>query len=792
MRNFLSPLSIFFLLAAAALLSYGILFLAQIPGGTILAHGWMVSAAPWLALSLLVFLILFLLWINASRITAQAYSLDPKLARQHNLLVYLPLVFLSLVPAVQTQYLTAEDLTQRISLLGVAVLGAYLYLNAVNLAYWEKKSPHLVRRNFDRFTALSLKKKLLWLFILSLVVYNLGSAVLLWGGITFSGDEPHFLLISQSLVRDGDVDLSNNYAAKTYREYMPPTTRLDPHIAPRTGGKYSFHSPGLPVLLLPFYALGSLFGGKLLLFVVRLGMSCFGALMGLEIFRFALHEWQREKLALGLWAVFSFTTPVFFYSLHLYPELLISLFTLYIVRRVRFSESISKLSLCFMGLLLGSFTWMHSVKYIFIAIPLFLYVLWELWRRFRLRGELAYFLVMPVVLTAMNMLYSGVFYGSLSFFSVSTKGATDAAETAAYLRTLLYEFPLRSRWETLAGYFFDQRDGLFFYAPIYAFSFLGMIEMLRRKRRDLGLLLFLTAPYVLFYAFTTQRSAYAPQARALTAVIWVMAVFLGHFLAVRGKRIFSRMYGAACGLSLILVYLLLRNPWALYQTTTAEQSERAGRLFASLSNLYLFLPDYLPSYLKRYDTHWLPNYIWLAVFALFLGFYAIRRKKRKDEVGESGLRRYLVYTLLGLSVYFVWIVLFPRVTLQYPTNAAFESGHKVTFYSLGRVARMTAPGRFRIPADRREYVFHFSSWRQFEGLGLEFGSPEGDYFVNVRLFDVEVFKGSVSGKIETLDLPEPVFYPYRKSCLYRISIYLERRSAVSITANPFHFAIKPR
>ena len=187
---------------------------------------------------------------------------------------------------------------------------------------------------------------------------------------------------------------------------MPPTTDLDHHVAPRTHMRYSFHSPGLSVLLLPFYTLGSFFGGKLQLFIIRFGMSIFGILLGLQIFLYACQEWKNEKLALGLWAIFSFSSPVFFYSLHIYPEIIVALFSLLIYRLLRFSKAFSKFSLLMIGLLLSSFIWLHAVKYTFILVPLFLYCLWELLKKHKIGWNIIYFLIFPLCLMFLHLLFS--------------------------------------------------------------------------------------------------------------------------------------------------------------------------------------------------------------------------------------------------------------------------------------------------------------------------------------------------------------------------------------------------
>jgi hypothetical protein len=80
----------------------------------------------------------------------------------------------------------------------------------------------------------------LFLFIWSLTTH---------GKLSDTGDEPHYLTIARSLVRDGDLDLANNYAAPD------SLTPMDGHARPALDGRLqSIHDIGLPVLLVPIYA----------------------------------------------------------------------------------------------------------------------------------------------------------------------------------------------------------------------------------------------------------------------------------------------------------------------------------------------------------------------------------------------------------------------------------------------------------------------------------------------------------------------------------------------------------
>src|SRR6185503_13608863 len=44
------------------------------------------------------------------------------------------------------------------------------------------------------------------------------------------GDEPHYLVMAQSLLRDGDLDLQNEFAGREYAAFFAGT--LQPHTSP--------------------------------------------------------------------------------------------------------------------------------------------------------------------------------------------------------------------------------------------------------------------------------------------------------------------------------------------------------------------------------------------------------------------------------------------------------------------------------------------------------------------------------------------------------------------------------
>lgn len=779
------PLFLFFSL----LLSYFFLLLRQIPNFSILSHSFRPPLVSFILLSMLSFLILFGLWTLSSKIFTSAFSLRYEEVLSQDFLTFLPLLFLILAPLALSHYLSSRDLLSRARLFGLAIIFSFLYLKVILVSGWSKERQNPWQVVSKKFSSIALKKKLILLFCAALILYNAGSALMISKGITFSGDEPHYLLITHSLLHDGDFDLANNYAQRDYIKYMLPEVFIREHALPgaKAGAQYSFHSPGISFLLLPFYALGSLFGTNVLVFLIRFGMSIFGALLGLQIFLFARKEWQKENLALALWFLSSFTTPLFFYSIHVYPEIIIALFSLTIFRLLRFSNSLSSTKLLILGFLLSLFIWFHALKYFFILFPLLLYCLWVLVKRYKIRWDLIYFFFFPVFINALYFFFQYSLYGSFSLSSISWRGALKGAESLAYLKALIFGIPFRYRWETMAGYFLDQRDGLLLYAPIYFFAFLGALEMIKRKTKDFLLLVFLLAPYVFFSAFLTQRTGYAPQARPLVAICWGIGIFLGYFLVYNSKKIFMYLFSLGSFLSLVFVYLLLQNPLALYQETTEGVTERGGGLFYLLSNLHFHLPNFLPSYLKVEEGKWLPNFIWIGLVLLFMAVY-LAAKKHTFSLKFSF---HILLAFFGILLFFFWFVFYPREVLLRPVPTTSPSGEKITFYSLSRVAQMKEPGKFFLGEANRPYTFCFTSWRKIKNFEIEFGSFKGDYSFDFTLFDQRVFEGKTIKEIKTFVYPSPPLYRFKNVNLYQITIYLENLSEVDTAQNPYFFSILP-
>lgn len=68
------------------------------------------------------------------------------------------------------------------------------------------------------------------------------------------GDEPHYLIITQSLLKDGDLRIENNHQARDYASYFHGPLSPDFLHRGRNEVIYSIHAPGLPLIVAPMFA----------------------------------------------------------------------------------------------------------------------------------------------------------------------------------------------------------------------------------------------------------------------------------------------------------------------------------------------------------------------------------------------------------------------------------------------------------------------------------------------------------------------------------------------------------
>jgi hypothetical protein len=249
------------------------------------------------------------------------------------------------------------------------------------------------------------------------------------------GDEPYYLMMTESLVRDHDLDLANQYKeierSDTGRPDLTPQPG-DPRG--RHGEQYSRHEPFLPILMMPGYALGGVPGA---LAVIAL----FGALLARSTVRFLEEEGIADSTTRALFPLIAFGPPIVFYATRIWPEVPAAFFFVEALRGVRQQRPTRWIAAIFALVLL-------KIRLGLIAIVL-------LARALRTRRQLVVAAVVVSLPLAAAWMISGNPINTHSWRELMPNGF------------LFY-------WLGLFGLVLDGAAGLFFQAPLYLVAIVAL------------------------------------------------------------------------------------------------------------------------------------------------------------------------------------------------------------------------------------------------------------------------------------------------------------------------------
>ena len=151
------------------------------------------------------------------------------------------------------------------------------------------------------------------MFVVSLAVYG-GAATKLAGTALYpGGDEPHYLVMTQSLLTDGDLRIENNHARGDYKVYYRNALNPDYRTRGRNGQIYSIHPIGLPILITPAFAAGGYLGVCWMLAVLAAAAATLA-------WRAAAVLTGSTASATVAWMTLAFSAPVVLHSFAVYPE----------------------------------------------------------------------------------------------------------------------------------------------------------------------------------------------------------------------------------------------------------------------------------------------------------------------------------------------------------------------------------------------------------------------------------------------------------------------------------------
>jgi hypothetical protein len=322
------------------------------------------------------------------------------------------------------------------------------------------------------------------------------------------GDEPQYLMVAESLMTDHDLVLDEDFRLERYRAFY--SRPLEPHFRIRgpEGQIYSLHAVGLPVLILPAYALFGYPG-------VSFFMAFLGALLVREIRRLAAAVCGDESVAQAIAWVIGLAPPVIHFAGLVFTEIPAALFLCVGLRTAAFGASAR--SALVAAVCAGALPWLN-VRYAILATAIVLALVWRWWGKGGSSSVIDR--ARPALPPAIVLIVSAL---ALGLYHFALWGFFDPRRIYGRRR----EFSLDILPEGLPGLFFDQEFGLFVYAPLFVLVVAGWFR-LWRGHRGLAVAALLAACGVIATAsvWPMWRGGFNPPARFLLPLVPVMAACL--------------------------------------------------------------------------------------------------------------------------------------------------------------------------------------------------------------------------------------------------------------------------
>jgi hypothetical protein len=347
------------------------------------------------------------------------------------------------------------------------------------------------------------------------------------GKYSVSGDEPHYLMIAESIRADGDLDLANNYAQNDGRLFGHENLPIELHaLRARNGELRSVHAVGIALAVLPLYYIAHTIAdhipqnqlqrfrmsqGLFVYSIIGLGLMTLTA-CGIALLASGLSNIVSERSAVVIATAIGMSPPVVSHSFLVFPEVAALFITCCVAwLAIKKSESHDVRRLGWMLLAIGLLPWFHQ-KYL-VYTPGLLFVLAR-WRRELFVGPHSRLLLWSLIfaipqLAAVAWLYEewGSFGGALTIGALTQQRiplTVDAFATGAL------------------GLLFDRQAGIAAFTPLF---WVVPIAFVLTLRRTWDLLIPFALVYVPAAAFVIGWWAgFSPAARYLVPTVPLLVI----------------------------------------------------------------------------------------------------------------------------------------------------------------------------------------------------------------------------------------------------------------------------
>ena len=428
-----------------------------------------------------------------------------------------------------------------------------------------------------------------------------------------TGDEPHYLVMTQSLLLDHDLKVANNYERGDYSAYYGGP--LGPQPAPPgvNGEQLSNHAPGLPALIAPAFALG---GYRAVVAWIAVLTAIGTALV-----------WKGGHLLTGdpwaawfAWASVALTVPVVLHGSLVYPDPIAGVIlaggalALVVVNgRRRVETTLRDLQRqaspwpawgsLGLGAAIALLPWLHTRLALPAGILVALLALHIGTDRSFATGRGRHLLMFgaPIVLFVA---------GWLAFFRVSYGTFSPVAAYGDHI-----PLDLRQIAGGALGLLADQSFGLLPHAPVHLLWLVGLWAVFRKSLRLGFELVLLTVPYAMSSsAFGMWWAGNSSPARFLVPIVFPLGITVAGAWARQSGR------GRAISLTLLGASVMIATALAFGDRGRLPYNDTMGRArWLDWAAPLVDLPRGFPSFFRQAATiggHALipPELAWPALF----------------------------------------------------------------------------------------------------------------------------------------------------------------------------------
>lgn len=452
------------------------------------------------------------------------------------------------------------------------------------------------------------------IFAILLLIYVASIDIRATRGASITGDEPFYLLTTQSLIEDKNLDLRRQYELRSYESFFDHPDGLWTQSSAREDGKLlSPHNPGLSVFVIPGFGIGGLIGVQIQMMIIAALTFSLAYILIVKISGAFWISWL-TTLAVAV------TAPAFIYSTEIYPEVPAALFlivSLLIIQRIDRSNTWQAIGLL---LCLTSMVWL-GVKYAPLAG---LVAVWGCWRMDSPRRSV--FLVSAILSATLFIWFHLETFGGLTPYSVNLVYTGDGT-----INILGDHLDFKQRIYRPLGLFIDERFGIGRWAPILLLV-LPTAPLLWKITGTSRLILALLLTQILIATFVviTMMGWWFP-GRTIVTVLPLMTLPL--VILLMRSPIWVRLALGVLGIySLVITAFLAVSGHTREVVIAVDPFEMSSPIFQFIAPI---VPDY-----RMWNAHtWIFTIMWLSIIGiLMLAFYfssAFNQFGRSDDIYKN-------------------------------------------------------------------------------------------------------------------------------------------------------------